>query len=120
MHPKFLGSPLQTEVYQNIDSSVKLLSRNLEKVDDSKYHNENFIRRLKMWRDFLRKKDNVVLQSFWNVGMDDLDLDEIDDDIFFKDWVKVKINQTEAILKRIFIQNPQTHAIFKTLWQIKR
>ena len=119
MNPKFLGSPLQTEVYRNIDSSVEILSKNLEKVD-LKFHNENFILRLKMWRDWLRKKDNPVLQSFWNVGMDDLDLDEIDDDIFYKHWVRVKIDQTEAILKRIFTDNPQTHAIFKTLWPIKR
>ena len=92
---------------------------NLEKVD-LKFHNENFLMRLKMWRDWLRKKDNPVLQSFWNVGMDDLDLDEIDHDIFYKDWVKVKIDQAEAILRRIFMDNPQTHAIFKALWKFKK
>ena len=118
LHPKFLGSPLQTKVYQNIDSSVKLLSRNLEKVD-SKFHNEDFVMRLKMWRDWLRKKDNQVLRSFWNVGMDDLDLDEFDDDIFYKDWVRAKIDATDAIFKRIFIDFPQTQSIFKKVWQIK-
>ena len=99
LNPKFLGSPLQIELYQNIDSTVKLLSINLEKVD-SKFHNEDLIMRLKMWRDWLRKKNNPVLQSFWNVGMDDLDLDEFDDYIFYKDWVTVKIGRIEAILKK--------------------
>ena len=83
MNSKFLGSPLQIELYQKIDSSVQLLSRNLEKVD-SRFHNEDFVVRLKMWRDWLRMKDNPVLKRFWNVGMDDLDLDEIDEDIFYK------------------------------------
>ena len=73
-----------------------------------------------MWRGWLRMKDNPVLKSFWNVGMDDVDLDEIDDDIFYKDWVREKIVQTEAILKRIYSENPKTHAIFKKLWENKR
>ena len=91
----------------------------MEKVD-SKFHNEDFVMRLKMWRDWLRKKDNQVLRSFWNVGMDDLDLDEFDDDIFYKDWVRAKIDATDAIFKRIFIDFPQTQSIFKKVWQIKR
>ena len=60
-----------------------------------------------MWRDWLRKKNNPVLQSFWNVGMDDLDLDEFDDYIFYEDWVTVKIGRIEAILKKYFLIIPK-------------
>ena len=82
----------------------------MEKVD-SKFHNEDFVMRLKMWRDWLRKKDNQVLRSFWN---------EFDDDISYKDWVRAKIDATDAIFKRIFIDFPQTQSIFEKVWQIKR